>query len=337
MTLSSFMNKKVSIIVLNYNGLEFLKKCLSSIDKQTHPQIEVVVTDNNSTDGSVEYIKGLDKVILVANKENYGYAKANNLAAQKATGEFLFFLNNDTELDEDTIEKMLLCYQENSVVTPAQIQLISGKELVRTGAGMDIFGYPYVNDDPRKTRVFYADGAGIFVKKKDFLKIGGFDEELFIFQEDIDFSWRAQMLGYKVIPCWEAKFRHYGGGTVLGGGPKSQRYQSSYFRRYLNEKNVIRNILKNYSFPLCLVILLILLMLHGTEIVLLAVLLKWKVVACYLKAYKWNILNLRNTLEFRKKVQEKRVVSDINLMKRMYWSYSKLYALVKLGLPQFKE
>lgn len=328
---------KVSIIVLNYNGLEFLKKCLLSIDRQTYPQIEVVVTDNNSTDGSVGYVKGLNKVVLVANKENYGYAKANNIAAQKATGDFLFFLNNDTELYEDAVEKMLFCYQENSIVSPAQIQLIGGKELVRAGAGMDIFGYPYVNDDPKKTRVFYADGAGIFVKKKDFLKIGGFDEELFIFQEDIDFSWRAQMMGYKIIPCWQAKFRHYGGGTVLGSISKPRRYQSSYFRRYLNEKNVIRNILKDYSFPLCLVLLSILLMLHCLEIVILAILLKWKVVACYLKAYKWNILNLRNTLEFRKQVQKKRVVSDINLMKRMYWSYSKLYSFIKLGLPRFKD
>ncbi len=336
--MSKTTGKKVSIIVLSWFGIKHLRYCLPSLKKIKYRPLEVIVITSDQDKETKDFIeKNHSWVKLLVMGKDLGYAGCNNFGVKKSSGEYILILNNDTKLCEDAIEKMLLCYQENSVVTPAQIQLISGTELVRTGAGMDIFGYPYVNDDPRKTRVFYADGAGIFVKKKDFLKIGGFDEDLFIFQEDIDFSWRAQMLGYKIIPCWEARFYHYGGGTVLGGGPKSQRYQSSYFRRYLNEKNVIRNILKNYSFPLCLVILSILLMLHCLEIVLLAILLKWKVVACYLKAYKWNILNLRSTLEFRKRVQEKRVVSDLTLMKKMYWSYSKIYSLLKLGLPQFKE
>ncbi len=330
------MHPKVSIIILNQNGLPFLKKCLPTVKKQTYPDTEIIVTDNASNDGSVEYIKRIPDVKLVAHKKNYGYAKANNIAAQEATGTFLFFLNNDTELFSDCIEKLVSCYRDKSVVTARQIPFHDKSFVGSSGAGVDIFGYPYVADDPRKTRVFYADGAMFFIKKKDFIDLGMFDEKLFIFQEDIDLSWRAQLAGYRIISCWGAKLYHYGGGTVLGGTKKGSKYASSYFRRYLNEKNIIRNILKNYSFPLCVIILLLLLFIHACEMIGLLILLKGSVIQCYLKAYWWNIRNFKNTMNIRKYVQSRRTVRDAKIMKQMYWSYSKLASLKSVGIPEFK-
>lgn len=327
--------KKVSIIILNYNGLPWLQKCIPTIRKQTYKLIEIVVTDNNSTDGSREWLqKNHPDIIICANKDNYGYAKANNLGAQKATGEYLFFLNNDTELRPQTIENLVKSWKPNAVVTGRQLRSWEKEDEGSSGAGMDIFGYPYVDDDPKKTRVFYPDGAMIFVAKADFEAIGGFDDELFIFQEDIDFGWRAQMMGYTITSCWDGKLIHYGGATVTGT-IIAGTYESSYFRRYLNEKNILRNILKNYE-PLRIVwILPILISIHAVEIVALFCLGQRKAASCYIKAYIWNIRNLKNTLTYRKNVQQKRKISDKVLMKRMYWRYSKLRSFMKLGLPKF--
>jgi GT2 family glycosyltransferase len=331
--------KKVSVIVLNYNGKNFLEICLPSIKKQTYKNIEILVADNNSSDNSCQYIKeNFPEVKIIKNSDNFGYAKANNIAANEAIGDFLLFLNNDTELFSDMIEKLVKVYKKKSILAPAQILSVN-KETDKIGAagnGMDIFGYPYVNKNPKKTRVFYVDGAAIFVERTDFFTIGMFDDELFIFQEDIDFSWRAKLLGYEIIQCWDAKFYHYSGGAVLGGGFKNKQYETSYFRRYLNEKNIIRNILKNYSFFFCVGILLIIITIHFFEIIVLIITGNWKAAACYLRAYKWNFINIDNTLKFRKKVQENRVISDFKVFSKVYFAYSKLTSFIRIGFPKFK-
>src|SRR5687768_16498981 len=116
------MKGLVTIIVLNYNGKEFLKDCISSIKKQTYKKIEVLVTDNNSTDGSLEYLAKLSFVRVLKHKKNYGYAKANNLGALAAKGEYIFFVNNDTKLFKDCIKKLVASYEEGTIVAPAQIR-----------------------------------------------------------------------------------------------------------------------------------------------------------------------------------------------------------------------
>lgn len=328
---------KVSVIVLNYNGKHFLAQCIPTIKRQTYSNIEIIVVDNNSTDGSQQYVSEQKGVILIKNPENYGYAKANNIAVEKASGEFLFILNNDTELFSDTIEKLLSCYKPNSIVAPAQIFSINRKtdKTGFSGSGMDIFGYGYVNKNPLKTKPFYVDGAAIFISKKDFDKIGMFDEELFIFQEDIDLSWRAQIFGYQIIRCWNAKLYHYSGGVVPGGGKVKEGfvYKTSSFRIYLNQKNIIRNMLKNYSIPFLILLLPILILIHLSEIIVLSLLGKFNAVKCYVRAYFWNLTHIKQTLLLRRWVQKRRKVSDLVLLKRMYFAYSKLTALYRLGIP----
>ena len=341
------MQKKISILVLNYNGLDYLKICLKSIKQQTYQNIEVIVLDNNSIDKSVSFVqKHYPGYKIVQNKDNLGYTGANNIGAKKASGAFLLFLNNDTELFPDTIEQLAKNYQPKSILNPAQIiaKNKSWDKVGMAGCGMDIFGYPFAvfdssfKVDGKKTRVFYADGAAIFVKKTDFFDIGMFDDALFIFQEDIDFSWRARIMGYKIIPCYESKFYHYSGGTVVGGvgEAKKNEYQTSYFRRYLNEKNAVRNILKNYSCVVALPVILILALIHLLEITFWLCIGKVKVARCYFDAYGWNLKNIKNTLIFRRKVQKSRMVNDFNLLKTIYKTYGKIKTVLVLGIPMFK-
>lgn len=164
-------NRKVSIIVLNYNGLDFLKECLSAVKAQTYAGIETIVVDNNSSDASCEYLRRLDWVKLVANKDNFGFSKANNIGAKEAKGEFLLFLNNDTELFPDAVEKMVSCWEEKTIVAPAQIVSSNRENDTQgfPGNGMDILGNAFGKEDPGKRKIFYVEGSALFIKKQDFL------------------------------------------------------------------------------------------------------------------------------------------------------------------------
>jgi len=331
------MRKKalVSIIVLNYNGVDYLRDCLRSVKKQSYKHIEIIVTDNHSTDGTELFIKSQSGVKMISHRENYGYAKANNIGAVVAKGEFILFLNNDTTLYPDFIEKLVRDFRKNTIVAPAQIRPWDKDNKGYAGFGMDVFGYPFSDQIASKTKLFYADGAAIFIRKDDFLKIGMFDEDLFIFQEDIDLSWRAQIMGYKIERNKAAKYKHFGGATIPGRQTKDKKYISSYFRRYLNEKNVIRNMLKNYSFPILFIVLPVIMFLHILEMTALLLIGKYKVTQCYVKAYIWNIQNFRRTIKLRKSIQQRRVISDLVLLRRITFSYSKLDAFARLGIPQF--
>src|SRR3989344_6226166 len=110
------MKKKVSIIILNHNGLKFLKKCLASVKNQSHKNIEIIVSDNASIEGSQSYVSSLQQVKLISHQKNYGFCKANNIAATKASGEFLLFINNDVELFDKTVENLVNCHKKKSIV-----------------------------------------------------------------------------------------------------------------------------------------------------------------------------------------------------------------------------
>lgn len=336
--MSNSNQEKVSIIIVTYNGLSFLKKCLLTIKKQTYKNCEVVVVDNNSQDGTSDFLKNYwPHVIQIKNSTNSGFAKANNQGARAAKGTFLFFLNNDTELFLSTLSKLVSAYKPKSILTAYQIPTRNKKLPGRSGAGMDLFGYPFIDvKNHQKTKLFYADGAALFLKREDFVKIGMFDEKLFMFQEDVDLSWRAQIMGFKIIPCRAARLYHFYGGTALIKMNKSKQYISSYFRRYLNERNVLRNLLKNYSFPLVFFVVLVFLAFHFFEIVFFMLLRNMRAVKCYLASYWWNIKNIKDTLKLRNVVQNKRIVSDWKLLKKMYWTYSKIHVVLKIGIPQFQ-
>lgn len=331
------MNELVSIIIVNYNGLSFLKRSIPTIKNQSYKNIEILLVDNNSSDETIPFFKkNYPEIKIIRNKINFGFAKGNNLGAKKARGKFLFFLNNDTELFSNTVEKLMNAYQPKSILSGFQISWRDRKSRGHAGDCMDIFGYSCHDDNISKAKIFYADGVAMFLKKSDFFRLGMFDEMLFMFQEDVDLSWRAQIFGYKIVPCNDAKLYHYYGGTASLNVSKSNKYITSYFRRYLNEKNVIRNILKNYSLPVLAIVLSLLFIFHFFEMLIFILTGKFKAVKCYLQAYWWNVKHIRNTFRIREKVQRDRISSDWELMKKMNWQYTKLKLFLKMGLPEFK-
>ncbi len=211
------MSPDVSVVIVNYNVRELLRKCLETLFAFTDPSVmlEIFVVDNASSDGSVEMIREkFPAVKLIANAENVGFPAANNMAFRECTGRYVFMLNPDTEFHEDTIGKLVSRLDGDPGIAVAGPRLLNSDGSLQRSAWrawrlsyifFDAFhlsrftpGRFYADKDWNKP--FDADmlsGAAIFFRREIFMKIGMLDESLF-WIEDADFTWRANREGLKV-------------------------------------------------------------------------------------------------------------------------------------------
>lgn len=330
----------ISIILLNFNGKKYLQKCLASIESQTFKNFEIIIVDNGSTDNSKKEIwQKYSREQIIDNPTNLGFAKANNAGAALARGEYLFFLNIDTHLDKNCLK---LLHQQaakhQGILTPCQMSY-DAKQFISCGVGLDVFGYPYSLTrnflDPKQV-VFYADGAALFIKKSIFNSLQGFDESTFLFQEDVDLSWKARLVGLAIVRVPAAIVYHVSGGILEGGAALGGKYITNHFRRYLGERNNIRNLFKNYTGLTLLWILPLYLLINFGEMLVFSLLLKPRAVWCYAKAWLWNIVYLPDTISKRREIQPKRKVSDGDIQKSMLHSSAKLKMFLKVGVPRFR-
>lgn len=230
-------NKLVSIIILNFNGLkkEFLQNCLLSLYEQTYEEIEVILVDNASTDSSVEYVKtAFPQILLVNNQENVGFCRGNNIGYQMATGDYVFFLNNDTVLNETCVEKMVEgidIHPNIGMIAPkltrpnveqpdlgelidsAGLLLLNGMRLRDRG-----FGSVDSGQYNAPTRLFAPCGAAAFFRKtildSIYMKYGEvWDEDFFAYYEDGDLAWRVHHEGWQCLYFPQATLVHYRGGS----------------------------------------------------------------------------------------------------------------------------
>ena len=215
-----------------------------------------------------------------------------------------------------------------------------GNEFISCGIAADLFGYPartYTKDGLVQTkRAFYADGSGIFMSKKNYLKVGMMDEETFLFAEDVDLSWKGHLIGLEVIPVKDSIVYHYSGGSVgMGGFPKEKKYETFSKRRFFAERNIIRNIIKNYKWWNVIWILTYYVLINIVEMLSLLFTRQFKAIfETYIKAYIWNIRNMKDTLIKRRKIQGIRTVGDLEVMKKMSFFPHKFLALLELGVPK---
>jgi GT2 family glycosyltransferase len=240
-------------------------------------------------------------------------------------------LNNDTKAGPDVLTRLVRKMQSDPGIgiCGCRISSYDGSKHFHTGLGMDIYGYPIVSE-----KVFYVEGSCLLIKKELFHKLGGFDEKYLFFHEDIDLAWRVWLSGFKVEADPEALVRHFYGGTAGGRGLK-KGYSTTYFRRYLAERNNIRTLLKNYGLARLFLVLPVYFIFNLAEIALLLLTFNWRAALCYLKAYGWNMIQLPDTLAKRKIIQKSRIVPDSEIIKQMYKGSGKFFIFKKTGVPKF--
>lgn len=230
----------LSIIIVNYNTKELTLQCISSIYESNTKKnsFEIFVVDNNSSDGSVEAIKQqFKKVILIENKDNVGFSKANNQAIRQAKGEYILLLNSDTIVQENTLSIMLQYMQQNNDVGAAgcEVLLQDGKLDIACHRGFPtpsasfyyMLGlakkYPnnpkfnqYHKSYLNMREIHEIDclvGAFMIVRAETIQQVGMLDESFFMYGEDIDWCYRIKEAGWKIVYNPTVSIIHYKGAS----------------------------------------------------------------------------------------------------------------------------
>ena len=208
----------VSIIIINYNGKELLKQCLTSLEKINYNSFKIILVDNNSTDDSVDFVtKNFSKIILIKLEENRGFAEPNNIASKIAKGKYLLFLNNDTIVTENFMTELLNIIESDKKIAICQSLLLKPDGGVdSSGDFIDPLGVVYNSKTiPKKEReISSARGACMLIRKHVYDELDGFDEQFFVSFEDVDLGWRAWIKGYKVMLASKSLVYHVGGQTI---------------------------------------------------------------------------------------------------------------------------
>ncbi len=247
-------NKKpfVSVVIPNYNGCRFLAACLESVFSQGVDNLQVILVDNGSTDGSVSYVEEeFPQVELLFKTENLGFGAAINAGIKSSRSEYIFLLNNDTELSPDTIALLLrkaVACKEFSFFVPKMLDFKqrdtldgAGDGYLRGGAGYRLgTGERDSSLYNREGEVFGACAGAVLYRKDLFDEVGLFDAEFFAYLEDVDLNLRTKWAGLSGCYVPEAVVYHIGSAT---SGSKINP-----FIIRLSTRNSFFVLLKNYPF-----------------------------------------------------------------------------------------
>jgi len=244
---------QLSVVILNYNVRHFLEQCVLSVQKATQNfNAEIIVVDNNSQDDSCQMIKDrFPDVILIENKGNEGFPKGNNIGVKIASGHYLCILNPDTVVAEDTFEKILAFAKKQESLGIIGCKLIdgTGNFLPESKRGIPtpfvaftkIFGLYKIFPNIKSFGRYYAShinqnktgkveilvGAFMFMKKETYEEVGGFDEDCFMYSDDIDLSYMVLKTGKQNYYFHETTVIHYKGESTIKDGTYMKRFQKA--------------------------------------------------------------------------------------------------------------
>ncbi len=219
---------ELSVIIVNYNGIKYLKECLDSLcDKLKNTTFEIIVIDNNSNDESCRYIKeNFPNVILIESKENLGFGKGNNLGVKYAKGEIILLLNNDTVL-LDPVGPAIEILTNNENLGILTIKMLDENKQFVTSVGkfpspLKMLKFSFFKErrlefisgkfDLNKTyHVDWVSGSFMLMRKKDYDAVQGFDSDYFLYVEDVDLCKRMAKAGKKCAFIPSSSYIHFVG------------------------------------------------------------------------------------------------------------------------------
>ncbi|SFH50385.1 glycosyltransferase family 2 protein [Pedobacter insulae] len=249
------MQPSVAVVILNWNGKALLERFLPSVIASEYTNLQIIVGDNASTDGSVDYLKeNFPTITILENDENYGFAGGYNKILARVEADYFVLLNSDVEVPTKWIQPMIDFMEGDEKIAVAQPKIKwqqQKKQFEYAGAAggfMDLHAFPFcrgrifdqVEADngqyDTSIDVFWASGAAFFIKSKAWKEVNGLDADLFAHMEEIDLCWRLKNLGYRVACCTDAEVYHVGGGTLSANNP---------YKTYLNFRNNLIIMQKN--------------------------------------------------------------------------------------------
>ena len=303
----------ISIVILNYNGKDFLKNCIESIKKETKCRYEIIVIDNASPDNS-----GRENSLIfpdckfILNSENVGVPEGLNIGIKNSKGEFIVLMNNDITVTTNWLEKFFDAYKKYGIALyqPKFLKMKNPEILDGTGDMINLFGFGFARAKGQFDNgsydiieeVSYASGTCMFLPRKIIDDIGYFDNKLFAYHEELDYGWRARLYGYKSYYVPQSIIHHFGSANWGWTGQKF----------YFLERNRWHVLLKNYSWRTLSRLLPSLIVL---EIIMIGFFAKKKILLKKLRSYGSIIKSTNQIRKDRKIVQSLRKISDDEIMK----------------------
>jgi len=291
---------KVSVILLNWNGLGDTIQCINSLRKIDYPNFEIIVVDNGSKDNSVSGLRKLKGIKLIENKANLGFAEGNNTGVRKAKGKYIVFLNNDTVVDKNYLASMV-----KTIESSGNIALVGSKinnlgdfynRSETKGNLINLLGEPLASEEGK---TFMVSGCSMMFRKSI---IGEpFDKDYFAYSEDTYVCWLARLKGYDVRIAKDSIVQHKGA---------KGRSKALNLVEFHGEKNKIMNPLIFYSRMSLLKIVPILLLNVFFTLVISTFKLRAHI---RLKSYLWIIWHWKDILRKRRFVQSQRRIADKDL------------------------
>ncbi len=311
----------VSIIILTHNTLKTTSECLSSLNNVSYKNLEIIVVDNGSTDNTSSYIKKhFPKIGVIRNNSNLGFAEGNNIGFQKAKGELILFLNNDTIVERDFLTPLMDKIVSDKTIGGVQPKILnySKKNVIDSvGSYFITSGFLYHFGHNKKDQekynieeeIFSMKGACMLFKREVLQKVGVFDKDYFAYFEETDLCQRVWLSGYRLLYIPTSSIYHIGGATAKKFPSAAMHYHSYKNRIYTYLKN-----LEPYSLIkvmpghilLCVVVAMAFL-LTG----------KISLVVAIIRAIFWNIVNINKTLKIRKKIKNLRKMKDEEYLPRV--------------------
>jgi GT2 family glycosyltransferase len=344
---SSLAEPLVSVIVLNYNGARWLEHCLDSLRAQTiFEQMEVVVADNLSSDGSDQLAKKIveswPRGAFIQHGQNLGYCEGNNRAAEGTHGQYLFFLNNDTWLEPRCLEQLLAEAQRTGASAAAPLVLNYDDETFQSlGAfGFDIFGLASTRGYSVETReVLMPEGCAYLIRRELFHELGRFDREFFMFADEFDLSWRVWISGHEAVAVPSAKLHHRGAAQVNPvGGAAAVEFRTSDAKRFYANRNSLLVLLKNARHVLLALVPLQLGLLLIEAVAGLALVRRWT----FVKRAYWDAIadcwRLRQHVRAeRRRIRQFRRRGDLWMLRFLCWRlnrWDEVQRLRQFGVPR---
>lgn len=322
---------KCAVVILNWNGKHYLEQFLPSVAKHTK-HADIIVADNASTDNSIEFLKSnYPDIQLIKNDNNYGFAKGYNVALQQIKGKYNYYilLNSDVEVTESWEKPLIEQLKKGAAACQPEIRSFRAKDSYEyagaAGGFIDKNGYPFcrgrifiaienINSNYNtEQEIFWASGACFAVKSDIFHDFGGFDEEFYAHMEEIDLCWRMKNQGHKVVYTPYSTVYHLGGGSLQYGSP---------FKTYLNHRNNLMMLVKNYHQSNVFIKVLKRLILDGLAGIRFLILGQFKLFFSVFKAHFAFYASLSSTLRKRKQNKPKRNVNKAGWYKgSLVWDY----------------
>lgn len=305
---------KVSIVMVNFNGLRYLSRTIPALQKISYSPLEIILADNGSTDGSLEYAESMQSVIVVRTQPIGAKNAACNSAIEKATGEYILLIDNDALIgDRDILQKLLNQYSQHKKTGSIGLSFCdNGEDRSKSYGGY--LGYYYIRGqsaiavDHLKMRhgsiIGFPEGKGLFIKKSIWKEVGGYDETLVFGGDDSDLGTRLVLAGYNNYLFSESLQKH------LGNEEKGNTGRYSLKWRY-NTRAILHTILKDYSLVNMGVTLIGFTLFGAAKSLKQSIVRKSPMPLQSFVAGYWDFLrNINKSLQKRRTVQQSRVIKS---------------------------